>query len=68
MSAEGLLLKTGRFLRRSVTSTDLRTLYLKGGTEGDAYYRDRWSLLNWDGRGTPAGLFPPKRGPKRGSS
>ncbi|MEV4106806.1 nitrate reductase subunit alpha [Nonomuraea sp. NPDC049695] len=43
MSAEDLLLKTGRFLRRSVTSTDLRTLYLKGGTEGDAYYRDRWS-------------------------
>jgi nitrate reductase beta subunit len=22
---------------------------------------DRVNLLNWDGRGTPAGLFPPKR-------
>ncbi|MEU8323111.1 nitrate reductase subunit alpha [Nonomuraea sp. NPDC048881] len=43
MSAEDLLLKTGRFLRRSATSGDLRTLYLKGGTEGDAFYRDRWS-------------------------
>ncbi|NUT43714.1 MAG: nitrate reductase subunit alpha [Thermoactinospora sp.] len=43
MSAEDLLLKTGRFLRRSATSGDLRTLYLNGGTEGDAFYRDRWS-------------------------
>ncbi|AQZ68837.1 Respiratory nitrate reductase alpha chain [[Actinomadura] parvosata subsp. kistnae] len=43
MSAEEILLKTGRFLRRSTTSGDLRTLFLKGGTEGDAFYRDRWS-------------------------
>ncbi|TMR89522.1 nitrate reductase subunit alpha [Nonomuraea basaltis] len=43
MSAEDVLLKTGRFLRRSTTSGDLRTLYLTGGTEGDAFYRDRWS-------------------------
>jgi nitrate reductase alpha subunit len=43
MSAEEALLKTGRFLRRSVTSDDLRTVYLTGGTEGDAFYRDRWS-------------------------
>ncbi|WP_188192504.1 nitrate reductase subunit alpha [Nonomuraea sp. SYSU D8015] len=43
MSAEDALLKTGRFLRRSTTSADLRTLYLTGGTEGDAFYRDRWS-------------------------
>ncbi|GAA3683068.1 nitrate reductase subunit alpha [Nonomuraea antimicrobica] len=46
MTAEDLLLKTGRFLRRSAdrsTSGDLHTLYLKGGTEGDVYYRDRWS-------------------------
>ncbi|MBF8192845.1 nitrate reductase subunit alpha [Nonomuraea sp. K274] len=43
MSAEDLLLKTGRFLRRSVTSGDLHTLYLTGGTEGDTFYRDRWS-------------------------
>ncbi|MFG1703988.1 nitrate reductase subunit alpha [Nonomuraea sp. M3C6] len=43
MSPEDLLLKTGRFLRRSVTSGDLRTVYLTGGTEGDTFYRDRWS-------------------------
>ncbi|MGW4791371.1 nitrate reductase subunit alpha [Nonomuraea sp. NPDC004297] len=43
MTAEELLLKTGRFLRRSVTTGDLHTLFLKGGTEGDAFYRDRWS-------------------------
>ncbi|MFI7230898.1 nitrate reductase subunit alpha [Nonomuraea angiospora] len=43
MSAEELLLKTGRYLRRSVTSADLHTLYLKGGVEGDIFYRDRWS-------------------------
>ncbi|MFB4270159.1 nitrate reductase subunit alpha [Nonomuraea sp. GTA35] len=43
MTAEDLLLKTGRFLRRSTTSGDLHTLFLKGGTEGDAFYRDRWS-------------------------
>ncbi|MFG1976597.1 nitrate reductase subunit alpha [Nonomuraea fuscirosea] len=43
MSAEDLLLKTGRFLRRSATGRDLHTLFLKGGTEGDAFYRDRWS-------------------------
>ncbi|MGR6914665.1 nitrate reductase subunit alpha [[Actinomadura] parvosata] len=43
MTAEEILLKTGRFLRRSTTSGDLHTLFLKGGTEGDAFYRDRWS-------------------------
>ncbi|MEU6717781.1 nitrate reductase subunit alpha [Nonomuraea sp. NPDC046802] len=43
MSAEDLLLKTGRFLRRAVTSDDLHLLHLKGGTEGDFFYRDRWS-------------------------
>ncbi|TDD46825.1 nitrate reductase subunit alpha [Nonomuraea terrae] len=43
MNAEDLLLKTGRFLRRSATGGDLHTLHLKGGTEGDAFYRDRWS-------------------------
>lgn len=42
-SAEELLLKTGRFFRRSVTSDDLRAVYLAGGREGDAFYRDRWS-------------------------
>ncbi|MFI6994465.1 nitrate reductase subunit alpha [Nonomuraea wenchangensis] len=44
MSAQDVLLKTGRFLRRSAaTSGDLHTLRLAGGTEGDAFYRDRWS-------------------------
>ncbi|MEV0587450.1 nitrate reductase subunit alpha [Nonomuraea sp. NPDC050310] len=42
-SAEELLLKTGRFFRRTVTGDDLRTVYLAGGREGDAFYRDRWS-------------------------
>ncbi|MEV4166527.1 nitrate reductase subunit alpha [Nonomuraea dietziae] len=41
--AEDLLLKTGRFFRRSVTSDDLRTVHLSGGRKGDAFYRDRWS-------------------------
>ncbi|MGW0804311.1 nitrate reductase subunit alpha [Nonomuraea sp. NPDC002799] len=43
MSAEDVLLQTGRFLRRSATSPDLHSIFLKGGTEGDAFYRDRWS-------------------------
>jgi nitrate reductase alpha subunit len=44
VSAEDVLLRTGRFLRRSATSGgDPHTLYLTGGTDGDAYYRDRWS-------------------------
>ncbi|MEU6999475.1 nitrate reductase subunit alpha [Nonomuraea sp. NPDC046570] len=41
--AEDLLLRTGRFFRRSPTSDDLRTIHLRGGREGDAFYRDRWS-------------------------
>ncbi|NRQ35752.1 nitrate reductase subunit alpha [Nonomuraea sp. NN258] len=43
MSAENLLLRTGRFFRRSATGRDLRTLFLTGGMEADHYYRDRWS-------------------------
>ncbi|MGN9840870.1 nitrate reductase subunit alpha [Nonomuraea sp. H19] len=43
MSAEDVLLKTGRFLRRRPTSADLRTVRLTGGVEGDTYYRDRWN-------------------------
>ncbi|WP_440102123.1 nitrate reductase subunit beta [Streptosporangium sp. H16] len=27
--------------------------------------KTRVNLLNWDGKGTPAGLFPPREGPKR---
>ncbi|GAA0949883.1 nitrate reductase subunit alpha [Nonomuraea longicatena] len=42
-TAEDILLKTGRFFRRSVTSADLRAVHLAGGREGDAFYRDRWS-------------------------
>ncbi|MER5424740.1 nitrate reductase subunit alpha [Streptosporangium roseum] len=41
--AENLLLKTGRFFRRVPANDDPRTLYLVGGREGDAFYRDRWS-------------------------
>ncbi|MFE3451230.1 nitrate reductase subunit alpha [Nonomuraea sp. NPDC059194] len=41
--AEDLLLRTGRFFRRSATGDDLRTVYVKGGRQGDAFYRDRWS-------------------------
>jgi nitrate reductase beta subunit len=26
----------------------------------------RVNLLNWDGKGTPAGLFPPRRGAQKG--
>ncbi|MFI6500591.1 nitrate reductase subunit alpha [Nonomuraea typhae] len=41
--ADDFLLKTGRFFRRAHTGPDLRTVYLSGGREGDAFYRDRWS-------------------------
>ncbi|WP_188192505.1 nitrate reductase subunit beta [Nonomuraea sp. SYSU D8015] len=34
---------------------------LKDRQTGDEVTHDRINLLNWDGRGTPAGLFPPKR-------
>ncbi|MQY09077.1 nitrate reductase subunit alpha [Actinomadura macrotermitis] len=37
------LLRTGRFFSRAETSPDLRARYLKGGREGDAFYRDRWA-------------------------
>ncbi|WP_103960592.1 nitrate reductase subunit beta [Nonomuraea solani] len=39
---------------------------LKERQTSDEVTRDRVNLLNWDGRGTPAGLFPLKRAPKRG--
>src|SRR5690606_21158371 len=32
-----------RFVRRGDVSEDLRALFLKGGREGDVFYRDRWS-------------------------
>jgi len=40
---EDALLRLGTFLRRGKASPDLRQLFLTGGREGDAFYRDRWS-------------------------
>ena len=37
------LLNLGRFLRRGETSTDLRSVFLKGGRDADSFYRDRWT-------------------------
>ncbi|MGD9528672.1 MAG: nitrate reductase subunit alpha [Pseudonocardia sp.] len=37
------LLRTGRFFTRRSTSPDLRSVHLRGGREGDVFYRDRWS-------------------------
>ncbi|MCK6211855.1 nitrate reductase subunit alpha [Georgenia sp. EYE_87] len=42
-SPEDALLRLGTFLRRGKASPDLRQLFLSGGREGDAFYRDRWS-------------------------
>lgn len=42
-SAYESLLKLGTFMRRGEASPDLRQLFLRGGREGDAFYRDRWS-------------------------
>jgi len=41
--AEDALLRLGRHLRKGEVSDDLRQLFLKGGREGDVFYRDRWS-------------------------
>ncbi|MFI6391211.1 nitrate reductase subunit beta [Nonomuraea sp. NPDC050547] len=35
---------------------------LKQRQTGEETTRERVNLLNWDGRGKPAGLFPPKKG------
>ncbi|TDD46826.1 nitrate reductase subunit beta [Nonomuraea terrae] len=35
---------------------------LKERQTSDEVTHDRVNLLNWDGRGTPAGLFPPRKG------
>ncbi|WP_405216290.1 nitrate reductase subunit alpha [Agrococcus sp. Ld7] len=37
------LVGMSRFVRRGAVSEDLRSLFLKGGREGDVFYRDRWS-------------------------
>ncbi|MFJ6699447.1 nitrate reductase subunit alpha [Streptomyces sp. NPDC091272] len=38
-----LLLRTGRFFRPGTAAADLHSVELKGGREGDVFYRDRWS-------------------------
>ncbi|NUT45704.1 MAG: nitrate reductase subunit alpha, partial [Saccharothrix sp.] len=42
-TAAGTLLATSRFLTRAEVSEDLRAAVHRGGREGDAFYRDRWS-------------------------
>ena len=42
-TASDALLRLGTFMRRGEASPDLRALFLRGGREGDAFYRDRWS-------------------------
>ncbi len=42
-SPQDALLRLGRHLRPGEVSEDLRQLFLKGGRQGDAFYRDRWS-------------------------
>ena len=37
------LVGLGRFVRKGEVSKDLRSLFLKGGRQGDIFYRDRWS-------------------------
>ncbi|MGH3588986.1 MAG: molybdopterin-dependent oxidoreductase, partial [Pseudonocardia sp.] len=41
--AADALLKLGKHLRKGEVSDDLRQLFLKGGRQGDVFYRDRWS-------------------------
>ncbi|MFI0720397.1 nitrate reductase subunit alpha [Streptomyces sp. NPDC021224] len=41
--AGAALLAAGRFFRRGETASDLHSEHLKGGREGDRFYRDRWS-------------------------
>ncbi|SDS07588.1 respiratory nitrate reductase alpha subunit apoprotein [Paraoerskovia marina] len=40
---EDSLVRLGSHLRKGEVSSDLRQLFLQGGREGDAFYRDRWS-------------------------
>lgn len=40
---DAALLRAGRFFRRGTAAPDLHSEELKGGREGDAFYRDRWS-------------------------
>ncbi|MQY22897.1 nitrate reductase subunit alpha [Nocardia macrotermitis] len=40
---DALILETGRYFRRGDTAPDLHSVTYRGGTEGDVFYRDRWS-------------------------
>lgn len=40
---DALILETGRYIRRAETAPDLHSVAYRGGTEGDVFYRDRWS-------------------------
>ncbi|WP_406404378.1 nitrate reductase subunit alpha [Streptomyces sp. NBC_00879] len=42
-AAADALLRAGHFFTRRDVSPDLRAVFRKGGREGDAFYRDRWS-------------------------
>ncbi|NUP42288.1 MAG: nitrate reductase subunit alpha [Streptomyces sp.] len=41
--AGAALLAAGKFFRRGRAAPDLHSEYVKGGREGDRFYRDRWS-------------------------
>lgn len=40
---DAALLRAGRFFRRGTASDDLHSVRIKGGRDGDVFYRDRWS-------------------------
>jgi nitrate reductase alpha subunit len=42
-TASDTILSLGRFLRKGEVSTDLRSVFLEGGRDADAFYRDRWT-------------------------
>ncbi|TXN30604.1 nitrate reductase subunit alpha [Lacisediminihabitans profunda] len=42
-TASDTILSLGRFLRKGEASTDLRSVFLEGGRDADAFYRDRWT-------------------------
>ncbi|MCX3059295.1 nitrate reductase subunit alpha [Streptomyces beihaiensis] len=40
---DAALLRLGRFFRRGKAAADLHSVRIKGGRDGDVFYRDRWS-------------------------
>ncbi|WP_428951310.1 nitrate reductase subunit alpha [Streptomyces sp. cg35] len=40
---DAALLRAGRFFRKGTASADLHSVRIKGGRDGDVFYRDRWS-------------------------